>query len=107
MENLHKVIAALTGCIAGNCSNCEYGDSDCHRDELMKDALYWLKLLKEDLAGAHDEIHRLMRKGEEKEPPCAKCEYNLEMIRTRHIAYLPDTCPRRSSGECREGRSDG
>lgn len=39
MEKLDKVIAGLTGCIVGNCSNCEYGGDGCHRNELMEDAL--------------------------------------------------------------------
>ena len=43
MEKLDKVIAGLSGCICGLCSNCDYGDTDCHRDRLMEDALELLK----------------------------------------------------------------
>ena len=44
---LSDVIAGLTGCIVGNCSNCEYADSDCHRDDLMEDAVDLLKEYRE------------------------------------------------------------
>lgn len=49
MKDLNIVIGSLGGCLLGNCSNCEYGDSDCHRDELMKDALEALRMLHEDV----------------------------------------------------------
>lgn len=46
---LPDVIAGLTGCIVGNCSNCEYtSDDGCGRDDLMIDALFWLKELRTD-----------------------------------------------------------
>ena len=54
MEKLNKVIAGLTGCIVGNCSNCEYGGNDCGRDRLMEDALEMIKHLREKLKMAKD-----------------------------------------------------
>ena len=58
-----------------------------------------------DLIGARDKIHRLMR-GRKEEDMCGTCEYNLKMLREHHIMYLPDTCPRRSSGECPEDNGE-
>lgn len=78
-----EIVASLRGCIAGNCSNCEYADSACGRDRLMKDAADLIEQLEmklevtrmnladtraelnqveDDLRGAHDEVHRLMKK---------------------------------------------
>lgn len=43
MEKLDKVIAGLTGCLVGNCSNCEYGGDGCHGSDMLEDALELLK----------------------------------------------------------------
>lgn len=61
MKNRDDIIAGLRGCIAGNCSNCDYGGRDCGRDRLMKDAADLIEQLTDDLKGAHDETHRLMK----------------------------------------------
>ena len=45
---LPDVVAGLTGCVVGNCSNCEYAVDGCGRDDLMIDALFWLKELRSD-----------------------------------------------------------
>lgn len=47
MEKLDKVIAGLTGCIVGNCSNCEYGGSKC-TERLLTDALDAIERLREE-----------------------------------------------------------
>lgn len=66
MEKINKVIAGLRGCVAGNCSNCDYTDSDCGRDRLMKDAADLIEQLEMDLevtrmnlADARSELNRL------------------------------------------------
>lgn len=64
MKDLGIVIGSLGGCIRGICSNCEYGDSDCHRDELMKDALEYLKRmddLRKDMWDLTHKNHQLVR----------------------------------------------
>lgn len=65
MKDLNIVIGSLGGCLRGICSNCEYGDSDCHRDELMKDALEYLKRmddLRKDMWDLANKNHDLVRK---------------------------------------------
>lgn len=78
MEKLEKVIGSLGGCIRGICSNCEYGDSDCHRDELMKDALEYLRAYYEML--------------KRNEWPCWQCEYALMRFNKYRVMLDPDTC---------------
>lgn len=46
MVKLDKVIAGLSGCIVGNCSNCEYNGLRCDRDRLLSDALDLVEDLK-------------------------------------------------------------
>lgn len=46
MEKLDKVIAGLSGCIVGNCSNCDYNGLRCDRDRLLEDALEVIEDLK-------------------------------------------------------------
>lgn len=110
MEKLDKVIRALECCLSD--AECDFGcpywveseSSDDRACDLMhRDALEVIRALVDDLRGAQDEIHRLMRSSRSQpEEPCGTCEYNLKMLREYHVMYLPDTCPRRSSGECPE-----
>ena len=65
MKDLDVVIAGLTGCIVGNCSNCEYGGDGCHRGELMKESLADLKRLddlRKDMWDLANKNHNLVRK---------------------------------------------
>ena len=76
MKDLNIVIGSLGGCIRGICSNCEYGDSDCHRDELMKDALEYLKEYYE-LKKAHSKLFVRYK----------EVEHELEDMRLRAADY--------------------
>ena len=103
MEKLDNVIRALEECYYGKCTKCPYefsGDMSCH-DNMNRDALEVIRALVDDLRGAQDEIHRLMR-GRSEESMCGTCEFNLEMIRKYHVACWPEKCPRRRDGECPE-----
>ncbi len=51
MEKLDKVIAGLTGCLVGNCSNCEYGGDGCHGSDMLEDALDLLEEYRKCLTG--------------------------------------------------------
>lgn len=70
MEKIDKVIRALEQCHRDikyrDCDRCGYAEagSECER-VLMEDALECLKLLREDLTGAHEEIHALLKKQDE------------------------------------------
>lgn len=65
MEKLDKVIAALTGCIVCNCSNCEYfcpdRDAGC-TERLMEDTLEVIKDLRSRLDDAKNGRLELARK---------------------------------------------
>lgn len=65
MEKLDKVIAALTGCIVCNCSNCEYFNPDRdagYTERLMEDALELIEDLRSRLDDAKNGRLELARK---------------------------------------------
>ncbi len=91
MKDLNLVIGSLGGCLRGICTNCEYGDSDCHRDELMKDALEHLRRFYE-LEEAHSKLFIRYK----------EVEHELEWQRLRAEDYARKvTCARKERDEAR------
>lgn len=86
MKDLNIVIGSLGGCIRGICSNCEYGDSDCHRDELMKDAMEYLKAYYELL--------------ERNSWPCWECNYAQMVFRKYKQMLDPGSCDLHRYEDC-------
>lgn len=89
---LPDVIAGLTGCIVANCSNCEYAVDGCGRDDLMIDALFWLKELRSDNERLRDRLKILRSELAEERERSARWLRESEPV--VHAHWNGDCCSR-------------